>query len=313
MPNANPGLAVLLAIIPAYYLAVFIHEVGHVVMAKLCGYEVTSFGLGLGGPMWVGKWRGTRIYFALKKPMQGITWAIFPQLFPSRLASIGMLAGGVLANLLLAVGAALLWRFLPWGQAFWLTIVVINLVVGLPNVIPLSLRLGGWSLRSDGAQILQTIKRRQPEVPAASLFAMVRSLCDFWAAIGDWRIHSELLLTAAGVWLQMGDASHAETLCDKAEAMVVEDSPFAKARIALFKGSVECVKGEFEASAAAFDKAEALFVTLNNEAGLCLVALARAELRWQNRTLQVPSFYLRDCNPGPWSLAALCWEHCFWI
>ena len=67
-PSALLALLLLPAII---YVSGFLHELGHAVCASLSGAEVTSFGMGIGRPFWVGTWRGGRVYLGRRKPFQG--------------------------------------------------------------------------------------------------------------------------------------------------------------------------------------------------------------------------------------------------
>src|SRR5262249_3627094 len=88
-------LLLLLAMPPVFYASAFLHEVGHAVLAHLCGFEVTSFGMGLGKPLWVGRWGRTLVYFCRVKLFQGITFSFSPRIFPGRWQVVGMLAGGI--------------------------------------------------------------------------------------------------------------------------------------------------------------------------------------------------------------------------
>ena len=112
--------------------------------------------MGLGRPVWVINWHGTRVYFALPRPFQGLTWFVFSQIYPSRRASIVAFSGGALANLCIAVGTGTLFFLSPWGKAILGTIAVINFI-GVLNLIPFSVRLGKIRMRSDGAQIVENL------------------------------------------------------------------------------------------------------------------------------------------------------------
>src|SRR5262249_39238551 len=109
-------LVLLLAIYPVLYVSSVGHELGHALMARWNGFLVSSFGMGLGRPIWVGGWRGSRVYLCWKRPLQGFTFAVMAQVYPTRRQFVAMLAGGVLANFVLAAVALLLWLLLPWGQ-----------------------------------------------------------------------------------------------------------------------------------------------------------------------------------------------------
>src|SRR5205823_2623173 len=61
-PELDFPIKMLLVALPIFYLSGFLHEVGHAVMGWLCGYVVTSFGMGLGRPLWVGRCGTARVY-----------------------------------------------------------------------------------------------------------------------------------------------------------------------------------------------------------------------------------------------------------
>jgi hypothetical protein len=278
MPNIT---IVLLAMVPAFCLAFFVHEAGHALMGRLCGCEVPSFGFGLGRLVWIGKWRDNRIYFGLKSPMMGIAWILFPQIHPARLPLIAVMAAGVLANLLtflvaavLYVAAVLGW-FPPWARDIFLVILSVSLVVGLPNLIPFTARAANVSLNSDGYKILQIIWRGQAFANAPRTMAMVDALTPFWQELGDTRLLHAYWVTTAAAWCNLGDAQHALAFCDKAAALPVDEARAIATFAVLVRGIVDSSLGKLDASAAAFDQAATRFAALNHEVGLSLVELAR--------------------------------------
>src|SRR5262245_56136385 len=95
-----PKLLLLAVVLyPILLASVFIHELGHAVMAWLNGFTVQSFGIGLGRPFWVFNLRGTRVYFGLRRLTSGLTFSQSRQVFTSRWRLASVFAGGVLANL----------------------------------------------------------------------------------------------------------------------------------------------------------------------------------------------------------------------
>jgi hypothetical protein len=110
----------LLALFPVLWVSAFVHELGHALLGRLSGYRVTSFGLGVARPILVCNCRGTRLYLCLRRPLQGITFFLVPQVFPPRRAAAAALAGGIVGNVLLALVGLALWHLLPWGGTVWL-------------------------------------------------------------------------------------------------------------------------------------------------------------------------------------------------
>ena len=107
MGSVTAPTVVLLSLLPIFYLSIFAHELGHAVIGHAVGLTVSSFGIGLGRP-WLVVSRGrTRIFFCRTHPFQGITFCLFPHMFPLRRMMVPFLAGGIIANSLLAVGRSL--------------------------------------------------------------------------------------------------------------------------------------------------------------------------------------------------------------
>jgi tetratricopeptide (TPR) repeat protein len=266
----------VLTAIAIVYASVFVHELGHVLMGLVCGFEVTSFGSGFGPPLIVGKIGQVRVYLGWKNPCQGVTWIEYAQIFPSRWAVVGMLAGGVVANLLIAMSAWLLQWKLPWCPAGWIIVLVVNLFFAVGSLVPMAGRLGKVTFCTDGLQILQTMRNGQPDSSTATVIQTLHSLAGFFRALGDIRLQHRYLLGAASSWLRLGDVDHAASLCRQAESLPLDNWPFSRAFGACIRGFVECGANHFEASSHAFSEAEKLFKKLQHDAGLCLVALGRA-------------------------------------
>src|SRR5580692_8388895 len=88
----------LLLILPVSYVSVFFHELGHVVCGRLSGAVPLSFGLGMGRVFFVCSVGGVRFYVGARRPFQGITFLLYPQLVPEGWRRACTLSGGILAN-----------------------------------------------------------------------------------------------------------------------------------------------------------------------------------------------------------------------
>jgi hypothetical protein len=271
-------IIVILAIMPMVWMAIFVHEAGHALMGWLVGFEITAFGVGLGRLIFVLKCCGVRIYFGLQHSFRGFTWVSYPQLFPSRLSQAAFLAGGVAANMLVGLMAGLLWLYLPWGQMLWAVAAVVNVVIGLPNLIPFWTKAGSVSFPTDGVLILQALRGNPLELSPPIGIEFVSSFEPFWEATGDVRIHEVNLLGSAWSWCDLGDAEYALTLIARAESLPRNDTPHARAYRAAARGNVLTSAGDPEAAAAALDEAASLFAALHHDGGLWLVSFERANL-----------------------------------
>jgi Zn-dependent protease len=271
-------LLLLLAFFPVLYVSSFFHELGHAVCARLAGFVVGSFGLGTGRPFWVAGCRGVRVYLCLHRPFQGITFVTIPQLLPERWRNVCFLSGGVLAHLLLTVTGLFLFVVLPWGKPFALLFAVLNALLALANLIPVTVKVGHSSLRSDGAQILQVLLHGSLSAPVPARLGMLSQFRGLWQATGDLRTLRVYLLSAAATWLDLGDPGRAGELIAEGQGLPADPAPAFAAYAEGLRGLTLTEAGCFPEAAAALDEAEKGFARLDHPAGLFLVRWWRAVL-----------------------------------
>lgn len=195
MPDLKSLILLALCLYPALFVAVFIHEAGHALFARMIGYRVTSFGLGTSRPFFRATLPGGVIFFLCRdNPTLGTCWTTTTELLPSRFHRALLLVGGGVANLLVAALCWALLRFPP--GAIWLSLAVMNTLIGLANLFPFRQRVAGSSktVASDGLQAVSLFLSRhaRAELPQAELG--FRSL---WDEIGDTRTLRYRLFRAA--------------------------------------------------------------------------------------------------------------------
>ncbi|MEZ4317511.1 MAG: site-2 protease family protein [Myxococcota bacterium] len=128
-------------------LVVLLHELGHALLARRGGYRVTSFGIGLGPPLWTLRLSGPLVVHVDRWLIAGGACIAIPNGPPSTrriwFHGGGLLAQGLLALVLLAL------------PAHWIVdrITQFNLLVALTNAIPW--RVGASA--SDGWYILDAL------------------------------------------------------------------------------------------------------------------------------------------------------------
>jgi hypothetical protein len=271
-------LGPLLALLPVLYLSAFVHELGHALLGRLAGLRVTSFGIGLGRPFLVFGCRGMRVYLARKGLLQGVTF-LHPDTvsLPSgRL--LAFMAGGIIAQLVLALLALGAWWLLPWGRGIWLMTAGLNLLWGLANLLPFQFNAGGLPLRSDGALMLHVLRWGEcPSLPPQEV-QMLLALSDLWLTIDDKVGLLAQTLTAADSWLQLGCPEQALRLCAEAEALAPAEGSFEHALGPLIRAEAERQTERPEQAMAALDEAERRFTARGDEGALFLIARVRAEL-----------------------------------
>jgi hypothetical protein len=267
-----------LALVPVFYLSIFVHELGHAILGWRNGFVITSFGMGLGKPFWVGSWRGARVFLCRKSFTQGITFFFVQQIYPSRRQLIAVLGGGILANLLLMTLTLVPWLLLPHSTYLLLLVASVNGIMAVTNLLPFSFRAGKTIFRSDGLQILLVLLGRPRAAPTWQRIQLVRNLRPLWESIGDRLALSVHLLDAALAWRDLGDSETAEAWAAEAEALAGNPSPARRALGALVRARLAREAGRLQECTEALDQANALFQGQKHEAGQLLCEWERAEL-----------------------------------
>jgi hypothetical protein len=276
MPATEVFVA-LAALFPVLYASALVHEAGHAACARLVGGMPSSFGLGLGRLFFVGSLGRSRVYFGARKPFQGIAFSLYPQLLPERWRQVGVLAGGIAANALTAVVSLALVGVLPGTWPVLYTSALVNALLALSNGFPFSVRIGPLTLRSDGAQILQTLLGRRRTEPG-DLFRTLHLLSGLWRESGDLRTLRYYTAAAAAMWNELGDAARARELLEEARDIAADPLPPFRAYEKLVAAEATLAEGDPRSAGSQLDAAEADFRGLDHPAGLLLAGLIRGRL-----------------------------------
>jgi hypothetical protein len=278
------GKVLLFAVVlyPVLIASVFVHELGHAVIAWLNGFTVHSFGIGLARPFWVLNLRGTHIYCGLRRLTSGLTFSLPCRVFPSRWRLASVYAGGVLANLFCAVAAVCLvvvarnspaCVVVAGFTAFW------NISMFLRILMPIRADFGRVRLRTDGLLILQVLRWRVVPVSVPERLHGLLGFQDLWRSIGDQASLYFHLLDNAMAWVELGHAERARQLYQQADALSWQRSAFASALLTLVRAMVERASRNPEAAQVSLHEAEKAFTALGDEGGLFLAAWERAAQR----------------------------------
>jgi hypothetical protein len=280
MPHHGPNpLFVVALALPITYLSVFVHELGHVLVARAVGLLVNSFGLGTGRPFFTRSVRDIRFFLCRSRPLQGLTFCFIPDLSPPRRKIIPFFAAGLLANGLLAVVAFILSKSVPWGKPLWEIVALVNGLFAITNVIPFERRVGNTILRSDGRLMLLALRRRPVTMPATALIEFVKALRGFWESIGDKRTLRGNVAASAAAWADLGDSERATVAFAEAQALPTIESRAYTARESLVHAAVVAAAGKTDDAWSALDQAEEVYRAKDDELGLLHVAVARAKLQ----------------------------------
>jgi hypothetical protein len=148
---------VVLALVPAFFFAVLLHELGHVAAGLMAGLDFRR--VLVGGLMFTREPRGYRLRFAGKGIMAGGITVMIPR-GPEQIRRKYLLfvAGGPVVTLLLFVPAALL----PWGTAT-AALLFVNLFLAAFCLIPM--KTGGFY---NDAKAIGILRRESPDADRLS-------------------------------------------------------------------------------------------------------------------------------------------------
>ena len=250
----RPMLAALvevaLVVVLATLLAVFLHEAGHVVAARLAGFKVLAFGLGVRKP-WLKL--GRRLRFFVGFPLTaGLTIALFDQLRPSRGRLVGLLLGGATANLATAVVVAVLW-LLGMDSMFLKVLLAVSILMVLVSGYPSEKRIGRATLVSDGGLAKRYWQGTWTHESPGLRMQRLGFIRDLTRQLGVTDGLAPMELSIAALMLELGDAQGAE-------AQLGELSPSSPEERAAWQGlerlvSVACRAESARPTMPALDKA----------------------------------------------------------
>ena len=146
-------------------LSLTLHEIGHLLTARLLGLEVSLISFGAGPRVWTGKILGTPLRVH-GWPLSGRTYLGSRSMRFLRLRVWLTILMGPGTNLLLLAAAVLFWDRLV--RIFDTNVVLLWMIFNglylLTNLLPYRSRRPGVSLRTDGFQLLQIPFRKSTEL-----------------------------------------------------------------------------------------------------------------------------------------------------
>jgi tetratricopeptide (TPR) repeat protein len=284
-PFINPFLFAL-SLFPILYLSILAHELGHAVLGTLSGAFITSFGLGTARPWLVLKRGRTCLFLCRKRPLQGVTFACWPQLLPAKWRRVAYCGGGVVANGLLLFISLGLWRWARWGDSIWVASAYVNGVFAVTSLIPTGFRVGNAAFQTDGALILRTLLSRGASLPPSVTIQSLDALRGLWESTGDRVMLLAKLLGCAEAWIELRDFERAERVHGETAALLDVGVPALRGLAALLASSIASGRGRLGDAAEALAEAERVFRGLNHEPGLFMTELQKAQLRVRSGDVQ---------------------------
>lgn len=181
-PVTEPGifLVIFLGWVIGEVIGIVAHEAGHALMATATGIHVRKVVIGQGKRLFRCDCRGIRIE-ANRIPIGGYT-LIFPEVYLRKGAMLLMLLGGIIANFLLLIGAAVAWYsgLLPsWSTDLALGFICAQIFLILVALIP-DAPSGQPGRSTDGQKIAHILKQEN-----GSLTPLAKSHLDALESYSD--------------------------------------------------------------------------------------------------------------------------------
>lgn len=301
-------------IVALAYVSILLHELGHWLMGRCCGYRILGFCVGEGRLLWAGRISGCFVRLRLF-PVEGYVVAVKPEGCERRWQRVLLGAGGPLfTGLCMALAAGLYHRgsfaFLGdtgsvlAGQTMAITATLLGLDL-LFNLWPRFASTGGIVTANDGMSILAALLSK--DYPAPHWYQA--RLRDTFGQRGiDHSLTetpgaAEQLLAAAGKhW--SGDGQGAAAVLERA----LQALPLTRHERALFlseKAAVALAGSSPDADTlAACEDAHALFP--ENDSLTCQLAYACIRLRFYDRGRRALEEVLERSSNNEVRAAALC-------
>jgi hypothetical protein len=174
-----PGPALLIGFVPALYLAVLVHELGHVVAGLSAGLELRA--LMVGAFLLTKEAQGWKMRFTPRRLLAGGMASLVPK-SADRLADryIRLVVGGPGASVLLFVFTLILLRLFPGSSAVHV-LLVMNLLIVVSSVIPYTFRS-----HSSDAKVILLLMQRGPAAERLAAMLYILALDTQQVEPRDW-------------------------------------------------------------------------------------------------------------------------------
>jgi hypothetical protein len=227
------GLVLLVfgLVLPISYL---VHELGHALMGWLCGFIVTSFGIWPGRHSLTIPLGRTRMFIGTNLNRPGIALSFPARLYPGRWQWAGLLFGGILANVCVAVFGFLICGHLGRPGLIVLAFACVN-AIGILNLLPFTVGKPPAQFSSDGLLILRVLRGvflSERTLPGIGTLAALRSLSQ---NVGDRIFLAHLCSVAALEAVALRMKYYASSLITEAEQTIENRPPVSLTILALAK------------------------------------------------------------------------------
>ncbi|MGK0186888.1 MAG: tetratricopeptide (TPR) repeat protein [Verrucomicrobiales bacterium] len=299
-----------LIIVCGLYASIFIHELGHWLFGRLCGFRILGFSVGEGKLLWRGKIDRSFVHLRLL-PVEGYVIAVKDAAPLRRSQQILVSAGGPIFTALTLAAVAIAYHssdFAFLGSTWsilsqqMLAVTMMLLTISLIfNLWPRHGNLNGQFFANDGMQILAALLSKNYPAPAWYQ-AQLRDVfhCD---AVDETPGASELFLTAQTHHMD-GDAAQAMSTIDEAlglPGLTTREQAFFLSLAAKFSPQT---RSGLDHALECNERGHALFPDLHHFA--CELALTQIRLRFYDRGRAVLEEVLAQAQDADTRATAYC-------
>jgi tetratricopeptide (TPR) repeat protein len=289
-----------LALYPVMWVSCIVHEFAHVVVAWRSGLRVSSAGVGVADPFWIGSWRGTRFFLCRTRPIAGITFVHSKMLLDEPGPLIRVLFAGAVANLLLMVLALVVFFAVPHLGWLWIVIAGVNGYFGIVSLLPFRVKRQAAVILTDGALIRQILRDQCLTQTHALRIRLAIGFRSLHLAVGDLECLQSHVLSAATAWLSMGDISAALRLFDEAATLGEKrNQPEGTVHQWLVWAQICIAREQWAKAHDMLDAAEARLQADLDEVGVLVVKLTRAFARIGEKDQDRAVTLLAECRASP--------------
>lgn len=216
MPSIDSDLLFFIALGPAIFAAVILHEAGHVIAARCVGIDIAAWGVGYRRPWFHIRTGGAKFY--LGRPLTGgIMIPIRKTIERQPLQEFVMIVGGPLASAL-GLASGLLALGLGFRSGVLSAWIYVSAIFVLFSLFPYEYVSRNFRLVSDASQLIRILKngRESQAVPIGPALASTQVLVDLLTEIQCTTGMRYFYSAIASLQAALGDVVSASSSLDSA-------------------------------------------------------------------------------------------------
>jgi len=241
IPTIESLPVALITGVPAFFLALFLHELGHWAVGRLLGRPVPACGIGPVKPWFRRRIGGTQFYFG--RPLTtGMTLGVQSYPDQNRWDQFWYIAGGPLASILGLAAGWLGWGFVARSDAL-AAFTYVSAWLTFWALIPFSLNVGTFRLSSDAAQLIDLMRghRSALQTPLGIVLTNLDGACKLLDGLSARSGAAYYRLLHGTIALALNDVATARSSLAEAVSREPRDIPEADATSAFLAAAIAIV------------------------------------------------------------------------